>query len=143
MRAERRPAPSGGRPAALSAGHRRWDTPLGLPRPRSGRKLMSRAGTRGYLTPSHPSRPVSSGGALPSGVVDGILPLQNQLGDGHKLVAILKQGLDDAGQGLRRVLGGVVEEDDGARLLRSSSSRAAAAAVLSSPSGSRSMISCS
>ena len=49
-------------------------------------------------------------------MVDGILPVQNDLGDGDKGIALLKQGFDDGGQGLRRVDGGIVEQYDGAGL---------------------------
>ena len=57
---------------------------------------------------------------MASCVVDGVLlaagPRQDELGDGHKGIALLQKSLDDAGQGLRGVEGGVVEQDDGARL---------------------------
>ena len=46
-------------------------------------------------------------------MVDGVLAGQNHLGDGDEGVALLKEGLDDGGQGLRRVEGGVVKQDDG------------------------------
>ena len=49
-------------------------------------------------------------------MVDGVLPLEDELGDGHEGVALLEQGLDDGGQGLRSVEGGVVEQHDGAGL---------------------------
>lgn len=55
-------------------------------------------------------------GALAAGVVDGVLPGEEDLGDGDEGVALLEKGLDDGGQGLRGVEGGVVEQDDGARL---------------------------
>lgn len=58
----------------------------------------------------------ASGRTLPPGVVDGILPGENDLGDGHEGIALLEEGLEDSGQGLRRMEGGVVEQDDGARL---------------------------
>ena len=55
-------------------------------------------------------------GLLPAGVVDGIVcaagAWQDDLGDGHKCVPLLKQGLDDPGQGLWRVDGRIVEEHD-------------------------------
>ena len=50
--------------------------------------------------------------ALPPGVVDGVLPGENDLGDRDKGVALLEQGLDDGGQGLRGVEGGVVEQNN-------------------------------
>ena len=53
---------------------------------------------------------------LPAGVVDGVFPRQNDLGYGHEGIPLLEEGLDDGGQGLRRVEGGVVEQDDGAGL---------------------------
>ena len=46
-------------------------------------------------------------------MVDGVLPGENDLGDGDKGVALLEEGLDDGGQGLRGVEGGVVEQDNG------------------------------
>ena len=52
--------------------------------------------------------------ALPPGVVDGVGLGEDDLGDGHEGIALLEQIFDDAGQGLRGVLGGVVEQDDGA-----------------------------
>jgi len=55
--------------------------------------------------------------ALAAGVVDGVIgavfPGEDQLADGHDVVALLKEVFQDAGQGLRGVEGGVVEEDDG------------------------------
>ena len=53
---------------------------------------------------------------LPSGMVNGIFPVQKDLRNGEERVAILEQFFQDAGQGLRRVFGGVVEQDDGAGL---------------------------
>ena len=50
------------------------------------------------------------------GVVGVVLPGQDELGDGHKGVALLQDGLDDPGQGLGGVLGRVVEQHDGAGL---------------------------
>lgn len=47
------------------------------------------------------------------GIVGVVLPGQDQLGDGHEGVPLLQQGLQDGGQGLRGVLGGIVEQDDG------------------------------
>ena len=49
-------------------------------------------------------------------MVDGILPGKNDVGDWDKGVALLKEGLDNRGQGLRRVVSRVVKQDDGARL---------------------------
>ena len=46
-------------------------------------------------------------------MVDGVLSGENDLRDGNKGVALLKQGLDDGGQGLRGVQGGVVKQNDG------------------------------
>ena len=46
-------------------------------------------------------------------MVDGIFLGEDQLGDGHKGVALLGQLLQDAGQGLGGVKGRVVEENDG------------------------------
>ena len=54
-----------------------------------------------------------SGGALPARVVNGVVPVQDQLGDGNKLVPLLEQGLDDGRQGFRGVEGGIVEQHDG------------------------------
>lgn len=50
------------------------------------------------------------------GVVRAAFPGQYELRDGHEGVALLKKGLQDAGEGLGGVLGGVVEQDDGAGL---------------------------
>jgi len=47
-------------------------------------------------------------------VVDGVIPLEQQLRDRHDPVAVGEELFDDAGEGLRRMLGGVVEQDDGA-----------------------------
>ena len=49
-------------------------------------------------------------------MVDGIGIGQNELGDGDEGVPILQQGLEDGGQSLRGVEGGVVEEHNGAGL---------------------------
>lgn len=58
-------------------------------------------------------------GTLTTGVINGVvtaaLPWQDELGDGDKGIALLEQGLNDAGQGLGGVEGGVVKQDDGAR----------------------------
>lgn len=57
---------------------------------------------------------------MTSGVVDGeILAADagvDELGDGEDGVALTDEVLQDAGQGLRGVLGSVVEQDDGPRL---------------------------
>ena len=66
--------------------------------------------------PGRGSAPVSALGALPAGVVDGILPAEEDLRDGDEGIALLEEGLDDGGQGLRGMEGGVVEQDDGAGL---------------------------
>ena len=47
-------------------------------------------------------------------MVDRVIPFEQQLGHRHDVVAVRQELFDDAGQGLRRVLGGVVEQDDGA-----------------------------
>lgn len=47
-------------------------------------------------------------------MIDGIVPGEDDLGDGDEGIALLQQALDDTGQGLRGMLGGVVEQDDGA-----------------------------
>lgn len=47
-------------------------------------------------------------------MVNGVGLGQDDLGDGDEGIAILQQTLDNAGQRLRGVLGGVVKEDDGA-----------------------------
>lgn len=54
-----------------------------------------------------------SAGALTAGVVDGVVPSQNQLGDGHKGIALLGQLLQNGGQRLRGVKGRVMKEHDG------------------------------
>ena len=62
--------------------------------------------------------PVASwlGWELLAGVVDGVVPGEDQLRYGDKGIAFLNQAFDDGGQGFRRVFCGVVEEDDGAGL---------------------------
>ena len=54
------------------------------------------------------------------GVVDGVIGAtgagEDQLRNGDEGVAVLEQGLDDAGQGLWSMFGGVVEEDNRAGL---------------------------
>ena len=49
-------------------------------------------------------------------MVDGVLPGEQELGDGDKGIALLEQGLENSGQGLRGVEGGVVEQADGSAL---------------------------
>lgn len=56
-----------------------------------------------------------SAGALTAGVVDGIFPGQNELGDGHKGIALLGQLLQNGGQRLGGVEGRIVKEHDGPR----------------------------
>lgn len=50
------------------------------------------------------------------GVIDAALARKDELGDGDKGVALLEQGLNDAGQRLRSVLGGIMKQDDGTGL---------------------------
>lgn len=49
------------------------------------------------------------------GVVGAAFPGEDQLADGHDVVALPDQILQNGGQGLGGVEGGVVEEDDGPR----------------------------
>lgn len=49
-------------------------------------------------------------------MVDGVIPVQNQLGNGDELISLLKQCLDDGRQGFRGVQGGVMEQHNGAGL---------------------------
>ena len=71
----------------------------------------------GFCLDMLPSR---TGGTLPAGVVNGVIGAagagEDELGDGHKGVPLLEQGLQNGGQGLRGVERGVVEEHDGTRL---------------------------
>ena len=53
---------------------------------------------------------------LPSRVVDGVVPRQDQLADGHHGVAVVDEVFQNAGQRLRRVQRRVVEQHDAARL---------------------------
>ncbi len=46
-------------------------------------------------------------------MVNGIVPCEDDLRDGDEGIALLKQGLNDAGESLRRVKGGVVKQDNG------------------------------
>ena len=46
-------------------------------------------------------------------MVNGIVPGEDDLRDGDEGIALLEQGLNDAGEGLRRVKGGVVKQDNG------------------------------
>ena len=48
-------------------------------------------------------------------MVDGVTARKNKLGYGHKGIALLQQTFNNTGQGLRGVLGSVVEQNDGAR----------------------------
>ena len=48
-----------------------------------------------------------------NGVVSAAGAGEDELGDGHKGVALLEQGFQNGGQGLGGVEGGVVEEYDG------------------------------
>ena len=57
-----------------------------------------------------------SGRTLPPGVVDGILPGQDHLGDGDKCVALLEQALDDVGHGPPHWGGGIKGFVDGYEL---------------------------
>ena len=54
---------------------------------------------------------------LSAGVVDGVVgvvgPGEEELRHRHQVVAVLQQGLNNAGQGFRGVEGGIVEEDNG------------------------------
>ena len=59
---------------------------------------------------------MSSCRTLPPGVVDGVFPIQDHLGNGHKSVTLLNEGSQDGRQGLRRVLGRIMEQNDGAGL---------------------------
>lgn len=49
-------------------------------------------------------------------MVDGVLAGKQDLGDGHEGVAVLNEGLQNRGQGLRGVQGGIVEQHDRPRL---------------------------
>ena len=53
---------------------------------------------------------------LPSGMVNGVFSRQEDLGDGHKGVAVLKELFQNSGESFRGVFGSVVEQDDGAGL---------------------------
>ena len=53
---------------------------------------------------------------LPPGLVNGILPIQNDLRYRHKSVSLLQKALNDPRKGLRRVERRVVEQHDGTRL---------------------------
>ena len=53
-------------------------------------------------------------GMLHSGAVQQIVPVKEQLGELHEAKALIFQGGDDVGQGLRGVFGPVVEEKDAA-----------------------------
>ncbi len=45
-------------------------------------------------------------------MVDGVRSRQNELGHGDQGIPVLNEGLQDGGQGLRGVLGGVVKQHD-------------------------------
>ena len=75
---------------------------------RPGCIVSSPRQNRGFL-PSLPRR------ELPPGVVDGVLPLQNQLRDGHHRVPLPNHPLQYPRQGLRGVEGGVVEQHNAPR----------------------------
>jgi len=51
---------------------------------------------------------------LPSGVVDGVIPLYNQLRDGDDGIAVLEEVFDDGRERFGGVERGVVEQDDAA-----------------------------
>lgn len=53
---------------------------------------------------------------LPAGVVDGVGLGENKLRDGHKGVSLLKESLQNGGQRLRGMDGGIVKEHDRPRL---------------------------
>ena len=53
---------------------------------------------------------------LAAGVINGILPGEDHLGDGYKGISLLEQALDDIRKGFRGMEGGVVEQDNGAGL---------------------------
>ena len=80
-----------------------------------GRSTFSRRGAPPAGAPKQ-----DSGGTLPAGMVDGVVCAagagEDELGDGHKGVALLEQGLQNGGQSLGGVEGGIVEEHDGSRL---------------------------
>ena len=48
--------------------------------------------------------------ALPAGMIDGVLPFQNDLRNGDKGVSLLQQAFNDPRQRLRGVLGSIVEQ---------------------------------
>ena len=56
------------------------------------------------------------GRALLSRVIHVVVPLQDQLGDGHHPVPCRLHEVQHGGERLGRVEGGVMEEDDGAAL---------------------------
>ena len=66
------------------------------------------------------SRTFTSGRTLAPCVIDNIVgiicPRQDNLGDGHKGIALLEEGFNNAWQCLRSVEGGIVEQDNGAWL---------------------------
>ena len=54
--------------------------------------------------------------ALSAGAVDQAVAVQQNFGDGYNTITVGKQGFQNAGQGLGRVLGGIVEKDDASGL---------------------------
>ena len=54
----------------------------------------------------------TSFGALSPGMIDGVLPFQNDLRNGDERVALLQQVFNDAWQRLRSVLRCIVEQND-------------------------------
>ena len=49
-------------------------------------------------------------------MIDGVLPFQDDLGNGDESIAFLQQMLDNTRQCFRRMLRGIVEQDDAAGL---------------------------
>lgn len=66
----------------------------------------------GAVRAPHGRRSGAAGAALPAGMVHLIVPLQQDLRHRHDPEAVLQQILDHIRQGLRRVLGRVVEQHD-------------------------------
>ena len=56
-----------------------------------------------------------SGRDLPPGVVDGVVPSEDEFGNGDDLIPLALEILDDPGECLRGVECGVVEQDDAPR----------------------------
>lgn len=59
-----------------------------------------------------PNKSIALCWTLSAGVVNGVLSVQNHLGDGDEGIALLKQRLDDAGKCLGGVECGVMEQDN-------------------------------